>query len=797
MNPSNRFSRASRFVCRKLVALACLGTLALASSNATAQGSNCNPQACGTNAVFPLLQGGKKGAPITVQNGQTVCVDIRMENSILPIDAYGYTVQYDATVLTLQSIQTGSIFADFLITDCNQTGPGTIVCGGFGENAILPNSSGVLATLCFIATCPPGAIVDSSSIVITNLRDDLLPMSACCNLVICSNPPQGPCPGAALYLTQPGVAIGSPASAKSGESFTLLAGLKDIPQPVDSFSFAIRYDTTAMRFVSAKPGNLLANFLDKECREISPGVLACSGANNVAIPALSAGELFHLTFSANCIEGDTSNVTLNALAKDFADVQACNVRVACKGCEPGNCPGAAVYIAQVGKQLGDKLTEQDGDSVRFEVRVKNNPQGLFAYGFRLQYDPAHLSFGSVSRGLLTNGFVASTAKLLTPGTLVCAGFGTTGIPVNSSGALLRFSFGVNCNVGDSTELKITDLTDDLTGFLACCNYFSCAPCDHDGDLNTDKSLTPGDALCAFDIFLSGGILPANCDHPQFNCELVAADVNCDNAITSRDALAIFSRALQGLPPADCFAKPVSNTGGKSGAPAHLRLINGPVAAAPETLRVQLQIASPHALNAFGMLLQYPARNLKFIGVQRLAATQNWVVLKAQEYLPGMIVIGGFHHETLTSAADETLFEVAFLNSGEVIDNHTFAVSNLTDDFAHASFTSALNAAQMSATPRQFKLYQNYPNPLHLGANAGTMIQYDLPATLHDAKVEIIIYNLQGQIVKRLYAGRQTPGAYTLSWNGRDENGLRVPAGTYQYRLTAGDYVEQRKLVIVK
>ncbi len=800
MNPSNFFRPLSSCAqrCTFWFGLVFMFS-ALSPLMLHAQGNFCDPQACGFRSVFPILQGGQKGVPIRVESGDVVCVDIRMENSAVPIDAYGYTVQYDPTRLTLQSIQSGGLVSEFLVADCNQPSPGTVVCSGFDDAVILANSSGVLATLCFVVTSPPGVSVDSSNIVVTNLLDDLQTMAACCNRVVCTNPVQEPCSGAALYLTQSGAAIGTPVAAKSGDTFTLTVGIKDIPQPVDSFSFAINFDSAALKFVKAASGNLLGNFLQKECREILSGTLTCSGANNIAIPARSTGTLFEITFLAQCTVGDTSALTLSTLAKDFAGVQACNTSFICKGCEPANCPGAAIYIAQAGKNLGEKLTEQNGDSVRFEVRIKSNPQAVSAYGFRLQYDPNVLSFGRALRGALTNNFIASTAKELAPGTLVCAGFGATPIPANSQGALLQFTFGVQCNVGDSTELEVTDLTDDIAGLQPCCNLFACAPCDHDGDLNTDKALSPGDALCAFEIFLNGGILSASCDLPAFACELIAADVNCDNAVTSRDALEIFTRALQGLPPSECFAKPALGFAGKSTAPLQLQLINGN-ATSSDTLRVQMRIMRPQALHAFGLLLQYPARDLKFVGVRRTAATQNWFALDGQEYLPGMAVIGGFNLSALSAETPTTIFEAIFVSSGAAIDNSTFAIANLTDDFANATFTSALTATQVSKTPRQFKLYQNYPNPLQLlNAASGTAIQYDLPATLPagSAKVEVVIYNLQGQVVKRLYSGQQAPGAYTLTWDGRDDAGAMAPAGSYHYRLRAGSYIEKRKLVIVK
>ncbi len=784
-----------------LFALSCaLGLLSLPATRVQAQSSPCNPQACGTRAVFPVAQGGQKGAPIVVRDGNVICVDIRMENNPLPIEAYGYTVKYNPSRLTLQSIQQGSLVSDFLAADCNQPSAGTIVCSGFDDDAIFSNASGVLATLCFIATCPPGVTSDTSSIEVINLRDGLQSMSACCNRVICSNPPQGPCEGAALYLTQTGVALGTPAAAKSGDTFSLTVGIKDIPAAIDSFGFAISFDSTALQFVNATPGNLLANFSRKEVREVRKGVLNLNGANNVALPALSSGALFQIIFRAQCVIGDTSALTLSGLQQDLRNVKVCNTAFVCKSCEPASCPGAALFIAQTGKKLGEKLREQDGDSLRFEVRLKSNPQSVAAYGFRLHYDPNVLTFGRVQRGALTNNFIASTARQLAPGTLMCAGFGTTALPVNSEGALLQFVFGVKCNVGDSTELRLSDLSDDIASLTPCCNFFACAPCDHDGDLNTDKALTPGDALCAFEIYLNGGALPASCDHASFKCELVAADVNCDNAVTSRDALAIFSRALQNLPPLECFAKPTTNSAGKFNAPPQLLLSRSNLVTAPETLRVHLQVLRPQALSAFGMLLQYPAHGLKFVRVQRAAATQSWFALEGHEYLPGMALIGGFHQTELSKETPTTIFEAVFINTGAPIDDNTFTVAHLTDDFTNATFASAFGSFSAGAAPRKFELHQNYPNPLQLRfASHGTVIRYDLPADLEHsaAHVEVVLYNIQGQVVKRLFSGRQTPGTYALTWDGRDDAGKYVPTGTYQYRLRAGNYVEKRKLVIVK
>ncbi|KAA0231722.1 hypothetical protein EDS67_00985 [candidate division KSB1 bacterium] len=73
-------------------------------------------------------------------------------------------------------------------------------------------------------------------------------------------------------------------------------------------------------------------------------------------------------------------------------------------------------------------------------------------------------------------------------------------------------------------------------------------------------------------------------------------------------------------------------------------------------------------------------------------------------------------------------------------------------------------------PAQFKLHQNYPNPLpqeRLRTGTRTAIRYDLPKT---AFVLLEIYNLMGQKVRTLVATSQPLGRYEVSWNGRNDAG---------------------------
>ena len=88
-------------------------------------------------------------------------------------------------------------------------------------------------------------------------------------------------------------------------------------------------------------------------------------------------------------------------------------------------------------------------------------------------------------------------------------------------------------------------------------------------------------------------------------------------------------------------------------------------------------------------------------------------------------------------------------------------------------------------PEGFSLLQNFPNPLH----PQTTISYSLPKS---CKVSLKIYNIKGQLVETLVNDVQQPGYHSVIWNAEDAR-----SGIYLYRITAGDFTNTRKCVILK
>ncbi len=93
-------------------------------------------------------------------------------------------------------------------------------------------------------------------------------------------------------------------------------------------------------------------------------------------------------------------------------------------------------------------------------------------------------------------------------------------------------------------------------------------------------------------------------------------------------------------------------------------------------------------------------------------------------------------------------------------------------------------------PKEYQLLQNYPNPF----NPSTAIRFDVPKT---SSVNLKIYNVIGQEVATLLSRELPAGAFKVYWNGTDKTGKDVSSGVYFYRITAGDFVDTRKMILMK
>jgi len=131
-----------------------------------------------------------------------------------------------------------------------------------------------------------------------------------------------------------------------------------------------------------------------------------------------------------------------------------------------------------------------------------------------------------------------------------------------------------------------------------------------------------------------------------------------------------------------------------------------------------------------------------------------------------------------AAVDGVLYTIgASTTSGLAIPN------SLVQAYTPAQATSV--EVLSTNIPSFFTLEQNYPNPF----NPSTTLRYSLPQS---AQVQIKVSDVLGNEIETLVNEEKPVGTYELSWNAAN-----LPSGVYFYRLQAGDFVQTRKMILLK
>jgi len=134
--------------------------------------------------------------------------------------------------------------------------------------------------------------------------------------------------------------------------------------------------------------------------------------------------------------------------------------------------------------------------------------------------------------------------------------------------------------------------------------------------------------------------------------------------------------------------------------------------------------------------------------------------------------------------DQWLWDGGFYYKVTAVDVHgnESPVATLAPDF--------VVGVGPSGPPRANALLQNHPNPFA----ATTTIAFDLA---READVSIRIYDVQGRLVRTLLDGHRGADRHTVDWEGLDDRGNPVAGGVYFYRITAGSFVQVKKLIVIR
>ena len=133
-------------------------------------------------------------------------------------------------------------------------------------------------------------------------------------------------------------------------------------------------------------------------------------------------------------------------------------------------------------------------------------------------------------------------------------------------------------------------------------------------------------------------------------------------------------------------------------------------------------------------------------------------------------------------------DILYVFGGNQASSYSSALKSL--EYTDLSQYCITNAIEDIMIPVDFQLNQNYPNPF----NPTTTIHYTLS---EESDITITIFDMLGRKVNQVISSVQPAGSHTIQWNGTDHNGNPVSTGIYVYQIQAGDFVQTKKMVLMK
>jgi len=133
----------------------------------------------------------------------------------------------------------------------------------------------------------------------------------------------------------------------------------------------------------------------------------------------------------------------------------------------------------------------------------------------------------------------------------------------------------------------------------------------------------------------------------------------------------------------------------------------------------------------------------------------------------------------------------------ILEDDLGAITNLgPNDLANLNFqnyiyvSNTILGSNYENMPNQYLLHQNYPNPF----NPITTLRYNVPEKI---LVRISIFDISGNPIKMLVNEVKSAGFYSTRWDAINDKGQPISAGVYFYKIQAGNFVDTKKMILIK
>ena len=148
--------------------------------------------------------------------------------------------------------------------------------------------------------------------------------------------------------------------------------------------------------------------------------------------------------------------------------------------------------------------------------------------------------------------------------------------------------------------------------------------------------------------------------------------------------------------------------------------------------------------------------------------------------------GDFYESEFIGYTTYTNYDV----SGAVYDFYHVTATDFSGNEGDPATVDNANTGAEGGMPVAYALRQNRPNPF----GASTAIGFDLP---RQAGVTLEVIDIEGRVVRTLLDEARPAGRYSVAWDGRDASGAAAGPGVYFIRMTAGEFSQTRKAMLLK
>ena len=380
-----------------------------------------------------------------------VVVEVRMANAVTAVDAFLMTVLYDSTMLEYQSCQAGDLDPDWTMFDCFDPEPGKVNMAGFAltPNEILAGSDGVLVELTFVVTCTGCLQGDTSILVPTDLKDDIVNFDTDLGTFtfFCLSTPTPVPTNTPVPDTPTPVPTFTPVP-DTPTPVPTFTPIPDTPTPVPTFTPVPDTPTPAPTYTPVP--------------DTPTPVPTSTPVPDTPTPVPT---FTPIPDTPTPVPTFTPVPDTPTPAPTYTPVPDTPTPVPTHTPEPTATPTSPtddlIWLTDVQGCTGDEVV--------VEVRMANAVTGVDAFLMTVLYDADMLEYQSCTRGDLDPDWVMFDCYEPEPGLVNMGGFSLPPdeVPAGSNGVLVEMTFIVTCSgctQGDTSALIPTNLRDDIADF---------------------------------------------------------------------------------------------------------------------------------------------------------------------------------------------------------------------------------------------------------------------------------------------------------------------------------------------